>query len=219
MDRKRLDCLALLVGWPVYFMFYFITESIPPESCHVVHCALDDIIPFNEYFAIFYFGWYALLFGSLCYFFFYDSESFKKLQIFIMITQAIAIIIYFLYPSIQMGRPEILGSNVFCDAMRFIYAVDTPTGVFPSLHVAYSIGIASVWIKRKKTSDLWKWFVVCFSVMVCLSVVFVKQHSVLDVASGLMVSVVAEYIVYKEWYRALSRLLRMKAKRIRLFAE
>lgn len=219
MDRDKLDCVTLLVGWPVYFIFYFITERIPPEDCHIIHCVLDDMIPFNEYFAVFYFGWYALVIGSLCYFFFRDTDSFKKLQIFIMITQAIAMVIYIAYPSVQTGRPEVMNDNIFCDVMRFIYATDTPTGVFPSLHVAYSVGIASVWMKRKRTVKLWKWFVVVFSIMVCISVAFVKQHSVLDIASGFAVSMAAEYIVYKEWYRAFSRLLRYKVRELKLFTE
>lgn len=219
MDRHKFDHAILLVGWPIYFVFYFITEQIPPENCHIIHCALDDMIPFNEYFAVFYFGWYLLVIGSLVYFFFRDAESFMKLQIFIMITQFIAMIIYIVYPSMQIGRPEIMDDNIFCKMLQFIYLTDTPTEVFPSLHVAYSVGIASVWIKRKKTYIPWKWFVVCFSIMVCVSVAFVKQHSVLDIGSGLLVSVAAEYLVYKDWYRAATRLLRMKMRRLKLFTE
>ena len=55
--------------------------------------------------------------------------------------------------------------------------------------------------------------------MVCISVAFVKQHSVLDIASGFAVSMAAEYIVYKEWYRAFSRLLRYKVRELKLFTE
>ena len=39
--------LLLLLGWVVYFAFYFLTENlIPAEKCHVMHCFLDDLIPF-----------------------------------------------------------------------------------------------------------------------------------------------------------------------------
>ena len=73
--------VLLLGGWLVYFSFYFLTENlIPAEACHVVHCALDDLIPFNEFFVIFYVGWYFLVFGSLIYTFFYDVPAFKKLD-------------------------------------------------------------------------------------------------------------------------------------------
>lgn len=213
MDRKKFDYAKLLVGWPIYLLFYMITESIPPENCHVVHCVLDDMIPFNEYFAIFYYGWYALVAVSLFYFLFYDAKRFKELQTFIIITQVLAITIYFVYPTIQTGRPEVLGDNVFCDLMRFMYSVDTPTGVCPSLHVAYSLGIVSVWFKRKNTSLFVKLFVIFFSIMVCASVVLVKQHSIIDVFAGVGISIIAEYVVYKEWHRAMARLFRLKYSR------
>ena len=175
------------------------------------------MIPFNEYFAIFYYLWYLLVFGSLLYFFLYDLKSFERLQVFIMITQVIAIAIYIIYPSIQTGRPDVItGDNIFCDAMRFMYSVDTPTGVCPSLHVAYSLGFASVWMKKKKVPAAWKVFVALSSVMICFAVVFVKQHSVIDVAVALPVSLIAEYIVFAKWHKAMFRLGRIKIRKLKI---
>ena len=62
-----------IFGWLFYFSFYFLTENlIPLEICHPMHCALDDLIPFCEYFAVFYVFWYALVFGSLLYTLLYE---------------------------------------------------------------------------------------------------------------------------------------------------
>ena len=36
--------------------------------------------------------------------------------------------------------------------------------------------------------------------MICLSVMFVKQHSAVDVLAALPVGVIAEYFVYRERY-------------------
>ena len=61
--------LKYLLGWVVYFALYFITEKfIPPETCHVVHSPLDDLIPFCEFFVIPYVFWYFLIVISLVYF-------------------------------------------------------------------------------------------------------------------------------------------------------
>ena len=76
LKDKRFSHILLLGGWIGYFALYFITENlIPLERCHVVHCALDDMIPFNEFFVIFYVGWYLLVFGSLAYTLFFRSEE------------------------------------------------------------------------------------------------------------------------------------------------
>ena len=198
LNEPRFAHVKLLGGWLVYFLFYFLTENlIPPERCHVIHSALDDLIPFNEYFAVFYCFWYVLLVGSLLYYFLYDVESFKNLQRFIIVTQVAAMLVYILYPSIQLLRPAVMPrDNILCRLMFAIYAFDTPTGVCPSLHVAYSIGIASVWCKDRRAPGWWKAFVVVCAVLISLSTAFVKQHSVIDIASALPVGLLAEYLVY-----------------------
>lgn len=198
LNEARFSHIKLLGGWIVYLVLFFLTENlIPVERCHVIHCALDDIIPFNEYFAIFYCFWYVLLVGSLLHFFLYDIPSFKRLQIFIMVTQAVAMTIYIVYPSVQLLRPVAMPrDNFLCRVMAFIYAFDTPTGVCPSLHVAYSMGIASVWCKRRNTSPVWKVLVVCATVMISISVTFVKQHSAVDILAALPVGLLAELAVY-----------------------
>ena len=188
----------LLSGWVFYLLFYFLTERlIPLEACHLIHTRLDDLIPFNEYFAVFYISWYFYLVGTLLWFFIYDVDSFRKLQIYIIVTQVVAIAVYILYPSVQDLRPETFPrQNLFSAAMGLIYAADTPSGVCPSLHVAYSLGIASAWLKAPRTSRLWKAFMVFMAVMISLSVAFVKQHSTMDIFTALPLCFLAEMLAY-----------------------
>ena len=198
LSEPRFSHIKLLGGWLVYFTLYFLTENlIPFDRCHVIHCTLDDLIPFNEYFTLFYCYWYVLLVGSLLYFFLYDIPNFKRLQTFIMITQAAAMLIYIVYPSVQLLRPETMPrDNFLCRVMAFIYAFDTPTGVCPSLHVAYSMGIVAVWCRDKKAPTGWKAFVMLSAVMISLSVAFVKQHSVVDIFAAIPVGMLADYLVF-----------------------
>ncbi len=218
LNEPRFSHIKLLSGWAVYLCLYFITENlIPLDKCHVIHCALDDMIPFSEGFLVFYCWWYVLLVLSLLYFFLYDIDSFRKLQIFIMITQAVAMMVYIIYPSIQTGRPAVMPrDNFLCDVMAFIYAFDTPTGVCPSLHVAYSMGIASVWCKSRRVSRGWKAFVLISVILICISVVFVKQHSVIDIIAAVPVGMLAEYVLYGRLHRARGRLFRRKVRHFAL---
>ena len=194
--------LKLLLGWVVYFALYFITEKlIPLENCHVIHSALDDMIPFNELFVIPYVLWYLLVAGSLLYFLLYNIDSFKKLSVFIMITQAVAMTVYILYPSRQELRPDVFPrENFFTWVISVIYAFDTPSGILPSLHVGYSLGIASVWCKEKDASLLWKIVVVALVILVCLSTMFIKQHSALDFFAALPMCLLAEIILYRDYW-------------------
>ena len=136
------------------------------------------------------------------YFLLYDVENFRNFQIFIMITQAVAMVVYILYPSYQDLRPASFErNNLFTHVAAFIYAFDTPTGVCPSLHVAYSIGIASCWLKEKKASPGWKAFVVFAAVLSSFSTMAVKQHSFIDVMAAIPVGLLAEGIVFHTYWK------------------
>ncbi len=203
LNTPQFSHLKLLLGWVIYFALYFLTENfIPIENCHVIHCRLDDIIPFCEWFVIPYVFWYALIVISLLYFALYDVDSFKKLQTFIIITQVCAMVVYILYPNCQNLRPEVFPrENFLTDCIGLIYSVDTNTGVCPSLHCAYSIGIASVWLKAKNVSPLWKSFVAVAAIIICLSTMFIKQHSAVDFFAALPVCLLAEILVFKVFYK------------------
>ena len=198
INEPQFAHLKLLLGWVVYFALYFLTENlIPVEKCQPVHMWLDDVIPFHEVFLIPYVFWYFLIVFSLGYFLLYHVDSFKRLQTYIIVTQLTAMAIYILFPSRQDLRPAIFPrDNFLTDCIRILYAFDTNTGVCPSLHVAYSIGIASVWTKEKGASIWWKSFVVVAVILICLSTMFIKQHSAVDFFAALPVCLLAEFIVY-----------------------
>lgn len=202
INEPRFSHLKLLSGWLVYFALYFLTERlIPVENCYVVHSRLDDLIPFCEWFVLPYVGWYFLIAWSLIYFALYNTDGFRRLQIYIIITQLVAMAVYILFPNMQDLRPAVFPrDNILTDLVGLLYAADTNTNVFPSLHVAYSIGIASVWLKEKAASWKTKTFVVVFVVLVCLSTAFIKQHSVLDGFAAILLCIGAEIAVYGKDY-------------------
>lgn len=202
INEPQFRHLKLLLGWLVYFALYFLTENlIPYEKCYPVHCALDDMIPFCEYFVIPYVGWYFLIAGSLLYFALYNPDNFKGMMKFIIVTQVVAMAIYIFFPNRQDLRPaEFVRDNIFTRLMGLLYSLDTSTNVCPSLHVAYSIGIASTWLKEKSVSKWCKTFLVSFCFLVCISVAFVKQHSVVDILAALPVCLLAEWIAFGKTY-------------------
>ena len=203
ISQPEFSHLKLLLGWLVYFAFYFLTENlIPVERCHLIHSRLDELIPFNEFFFIPYCFWYLLIVISLGYFALYDIPNFRNLQIYIIITQVVAMTVYILYPSYQDLRPtEFVRDNFFTHLAALIYRADTPTGVCPSLHVAYSLGIGSCWLKEKQAGKLWKAFVVFSVITISLSTAVVKQHSVIDIAAALPLGLLAEILVFKDYWK------------------
>ena len=202
INEPQFRHLLFLLGWVGYFILYFLTENlIPEERCYPVHCFLDDIVPFCEYFVIPYVGWYLLIVGSLIYFMLYNPDNFTNMMKFIIVTQIVAMIIYILFPNRQDLRPvEFIRDNIFTDIVTLLYTADTSTNVCPSLHVAYSVGIASTWLKEKSASIRCKVLITAFCFLVCISVAFVKQHSVVDIFAALPVCLMAEWIAFGKNY-------------------
>lgn len=198
LSQPEFSHVKLLGGWIIYFALFFITENlIPLEQCHVIYCTLDSMIPFCEYFAVFYVLWFFYVFGWLLYYFLYDIPQFKRLQIFIMMTQGIAMLFYILYPSRQDLRPEeFTRNNLFTQIMTWIYAFDTNSGVFPSLHVGYSIAILSTTWKDPALRQWIKGANLFMTLMIFMAVCFVKQHSVLDVFSAILMCILIEIVLY-----------------------
>jgi len=203
INEPRFAHLKLLLGWVGYFILYLLTENlIPVDKCYPVHSRLDDFIPFNEWFVIPYVGWYLLIVFSLGYFLFYNVENFKGLQTYIIVTQVIAMAVYILFPTRQDLRPtEFPRDNILTDLVNIIYTADTNTGVCPSLHVGYSMGIASAWLKEKSASVTAKILVVMAVILISLSTMFIKQHSAVDVFAALPVCLVAELIAFRQYYK------------------
>ena len=119
------------------------------------------------------------------------------MQTYIIITQIIAMVVYIIFPNRQDLRPEVFPrENLLTSLIGFIYSVDTNTGVCPSLHVGYSLGIASIWLRE---SGVPKWIRIGIAVwcgIICISVAFVKQHSVVDIFAAVPMCLFAEWFVF-----------------------
>ena len=199
IKEPRFSHIGLMIAtWGTYFLLYFLTENlIPAERCISVHCRLDDLMVFNEYFVIFYVGWYLLVAGSLAYYFFFDVKRFRELDLYIFVTQMVAMACYILLPTRQDLRPEVFPrENVFSWIMGLIYTLDTNTGVCPSLHVAYSLAILAVYWRDENISRLWKAILLVLVILISLSTAFVKQHSMVDVFAAIPTALIGEWLIY-----------------------
>ena len=198
----RFNHLLYLLDWVAFFIMYFITENlIPAKNCYVVHSPVDDIIPFCEVFIIPYVLWYVWIAATLLYFMFYNPDNFKSVMKFIIVTQVVAMAVYIVFPNMQELRPaEFERDNVFTRAVSILYSIDTNTNVCPSLHVAYSLGLVSVWLKEKSATPFVKVAMALMAVLVCMSTMFIKQHSFTDFLAALPLGLLAEIMVFGKSY-------------------
>lgn len=168
----------------IYLPWFFYVEGLTDLNFTEIHCFLDDLIPFKEVFIIPYILW-AFYVLAACVFLFFKEERGMFLRYAIALTggMSIAMIIYMIFPNCVNLRPDVLTNNtVFSRVVAQLYAIDTSTNVFPSIHVLNSI-IVCVALEKNKTFKKFpvlRALNVVLAVSICLSTLFLKQHSVLD---------------------------------------
>lgn len=190
--------LLLLLYWPIYGLTFLILERGLTLDYHPVEAALDAKIPFCEYFVPAYYFWFVFLIGIHFYTGFFDVPAFKKLMYFIIITYTVTSVIYIIYPTKQELRPaEFSGDNIFIAIINGLYNFDTNTNVCPSLHVIGSFAVLfTSWHCKRFKTFWWQFGFVSATVLICLSTVFLKQHSVIDIWTALALCAAAYPFAY-----------------------
>lgn len=95
------------------------------------------------------------------------------------------IIISALFPTKQDLRPIMMGGNVFADMVANLYWTDTPTNIFPSLHVYNTICVCAG-LEESRINPYIIRLVRILSILIILSTMFLKQHSIVDVIGAFM---------------------------------
>lgn len=190
----------------IFFLIWFFTlENLENVTYNVMHCIVDDYIPFCEYFAIPYFIWFPYMFFTCAFMFFMSKRGeFYRFAFTIMSGMSLSLLICMIYPSCTHLRPDyIVDKNIFTHALIGLYAFDTSTNVFPSIHVLDSV-IACValfrtdYFKQHTFANVLNIFI---CVMICLSTMFTKQHSFLDVIGALILYAILFSVFYLPKYK------------------
>ena len=169
------------------------------KNYHVIHSAIDDEIPFIEYFIVPYLLWFVFIAAVMLYFFFTDVEGFYRLAKLMFAGMTIFLIVSTLVPNGLNIRPYAFErDNIFVDMVKLLYRADTPTNVMPSIHVYNSLAAC---IAISQSRALQKHRAVCtgayvLAALIIMATMFLKQHSVIDVASA----VVMAHMLYQFFY-------------------
>lgn len=191
--------VLLLLYWPIFYLIFQTLEKLVTKDYFVVYCPLDDMIPFCEYFVIPYIFWFVYIVAMLIYGLLYDRECFRRFMLSIILSYTAALVIFALFPNGQNLRPVTFSrDNVFTRYMAEVYNVDTNTNVFPSIHVLGAMMVLFAGLScRRFAARGWRIYFLLSTVLIILSTVFLKQHSVLDVLGALAISALVWPVCYR----------------------
>lgn len=192
--------LPLLIYVAIYMLWWMLLEHKAPGTGYsVIHTPVDDLIPFNEYFVIPYLLWFLYITFVVVYFLFKcDRLEYFQLLAFLGAGMTVFLITSTLFPNSLQLRPAFFAhDNVFTDLVRFVYRNDTPTNVFPSIHVYNSLACYLAVMHSKQLSRRAHIASFVLSLSIVMSTMFIKQHSVFDVMCAFALCIIFDYLVYR----------------------
>ena len=109
----------------------------------------------------------------------------------------IALACYVILPTGLDLRPyRVYGSDIFAQAVRMLYATDTPLNVCPSIHVFNSVTLMMAYYRSRIFETPGRRWMRPASAVLCVSIiastVLLKQHSCIDVLLGILLAMVLD---------------------------
>lgn len=187
----------------IYLPWFFTMEKLitfDHPNLHVMHSAIDDLIPFCEYFIIPYCIWFFYIATSCVFMFFKGTDAeYKRFAWSLIIGMSLCMVICMIYPNCVTMRPASLEhNNALTRMISLLWSTDTSTNVFPSIHVYNSIAIHIALSKCEALNNhrVARAASLITCILICMSTVFLKQHSVIDVVGACALMAVMYYFLY-----------------------
>lgn len=187
----------------IYLIIFFYLEHRDVASYHWIHTALDDKIPFCEYFIVPYLLWFPYQVFAILYFIFCNKnkQEYYRLIKMLCMGMSLFLLISFVYPNGHHLRPDTFArDNLFVQLVQLLYTADTATNVLPSIHVFNSLTVhmAIVNCQSLRRHRFIRIASLVLTVSIVLSTMFLKQHSVIDVCFGTGLAFAGYFLFFRE---------------------
>lgn len=197
--QKYKHGIPLALYGVIYLTWFFILEQRTIRGYMVVHMNIDDYIPFCEAFVVPYLLWFVYVPAVLLYLFFHDREGYWKNAVFLCVGMTVFLVISTFIPNVHHLRPrQFPRENIFTWMIGMLWKADTPTNLFPSIHVYNSLGahFAVLNNERLRSDKRIRYGSLVLCISIILSTMFIKQHSMFDVLTAFIMSAVMYAAVY-----------------------
>ena len=194
--RTHRHAYWILLYVAIYMIGFNVLENAGHVHYHIIHTWLDDQIPFCEYFIIPYFLWFGFNVAVVTWIVFKGTvQETYKVSAVLMTGMMIFLVVSAIYPNRLDLRPDYVDTSNICGMLvSFLYKTDTPTNILPSIHVYNSLAI---FYAVNESEQLQKHRVIragtgILAGLIILSTMFLKQHSVVDVSMGILLSLAVQ---------------------------
>lgn len=196
IERKRKRILWFIVFFVIGGVIYmFLNGRAGLVGAHNIQFDFEKHIPFMPWTIFVYYLIAPYIAAAVL---IEKYKEFLKIILGFWIIVFISASVFYFFPT-TMPRPEITEKGIMWTLFKALHYVDGPNNLFPSGHVSLTCYIAFViWHLRSRFIGILSAIV---AAAICLSTLTVKQHTVLCVAGGFIVGLIAFLIVFKALFR------------------
>lgn len=183
--------LMEVIGYSIFYLTSFALLEQRRICYRILDTALDEMIPFCPVFILPYLLWFCFIALTVGWFVLFceEDEEYYRFSRSLALGCTVFLGISVFFPNGQSLRPMVSqNAGIWEEMVRVLYMVDTPTNVFPSIHV-YNALVCCEGLLRQETIQkrvCLRQFLVVLTVSIVLSTVFLKQHTLLDVVGAFL---------------------------------
>lgn len=206
--------IPLIIYGIIYLVWWAWLEKKVTKSYTVIHLAVDDYIPFCEVFIIPYLLWFGYVAAVVIFLLLKDKTEYYRACVFLGTGMTVFLIVSTLWPNGHHLRPATMPrDNVFTWTVSLLWQTDTPTNLWPSIHVYNSLGahFAVMHCKQLENRKGIRIGSFLLAASIILSTMLLKQHSVFDVLTAFLLAAVMYVVVYR--YDLVTAVSTMRARR------
>lgn len=200
---KRQKHLLIMPAYMIIYMAIFAWVEDNNVRYHIIYSPLDDLIPFCEYFIVPYVLWFPFVAASVFWIGIKKDgrDEHNRLAAILCTGMTVFLLISLIFPNGQNLRPEIselTSGGFFLEAVKILYIVDTSTNVLPSIHVFNSLACCGALMRDEtiRSNKARTLGVLLLTGTIVASTMFLKQHSVIDVAAAFVLYGVCYALYY-----------------------
>lgn len=183
------QALVASLGMVLGLVIFVAAERFVTPRYHFVTFA-DDLIPFLPWSWCVYVLFFPFVLTASAY---ASAEDFRLFKSSASLAFVAGIVCFMLFTE-TVPRPDpTLIENLFLrQRISRLWGLDLPTNGFPSLHVAMTcLACRMLWSTRIR------WLAAGIGMLICLSTLTIKQHTLVDVAGGALLSLLCGGVVAK----------------------
>lgn len=195
MKKLKDKPLILITSSIIIQLILYSIVKIFGNNPSILNNNIDEAIPFCVYGIIPYILWYLLLFIIPLMIYHKNKRVFYKYIFGYLLLVLLADLTYAVIPTIFI-RDVTVDNSFLSSILNIIYTIDTPPlNCFPSLHCGVSMLFILYSFKLKNLKIQNKILISIISILIMISTVLIKQHSYLDIFSGIIYASISFCII------------------------